>query len=68
MKNIYSICYPQTVCNGVHKPLFELILLGLALFRVNKSGLSTIPSTGYYAAKYNVFRHPCVFSTNPLCL
>lgn len=68
MKNGYSISYPQTVCNGVRKPVTELILLDLSLFRVNKSSLSTISSTGYYAAKHNVFRHPVVFSTNPLCL
>lgn len=68
MKNFYSLNYPQTVCNDVHKPVHELIFLGLSLFRVNKSGLSTISSTGYYTAKYNVLSHPSVFSTNPLCL
>lgn len=68
MKRHYSIYYPQNVCKAVHKPLHVLIFKELSSLIVDISNLSTISSSEYYAAIYNISRCSAVLSTNPLCL
>jgi len=68
MKRNYSIYNPHRMCKNVHKPEQELKILFAATLNVDISNLSTIPSSAFYDAGYNVIRQLAVLSTNSLCL
>ena len=64
MKYNYSISYPQTLCNAVHKTLHALKFMVSSPLIVDTSILSTISSSDYFVGRHSVTRCTAELSTN----